>query len=190
MKKKDMISASILAAAETLFQKWGIRKTTMEDIAQEAGKAKSSLYYYFKDKEAVLEAVATAQAERIIRIVREEVEKKKTAREKLLTYVYTSFRETRRAITLYEIARGEMRATPGVLRKVIDKYHALEEEAVEEILRFGKKRKEFRIIGRHDISDTSQAIVTIMRSLIISLFIESDDKKTIDQIIALLSEGL
>jgi AcrR family transcriptional regulator len=190
MKKKDCVSDAILEAAETLFQKWGIKKTTMEDIAREAGKAKSSLYYYFKDKEAVLEAVAMAQADRITRIVREEVAKKETAREKLLAYVYASFCETRRAITLYEIARGEMRATHGVLRKVMDKYYALEKEIVEEILRFGKKRKEFRIIGGHDTSDTSRAIVTIMRSLVISLFIENDDKKTIDQIIVLLSEGL
>ena len=190
MEKRDSISDSILEAAETLFQKWGIRKTTMEDIAREAGKGKSSIYYYFKNKEAVLEAVAMAQADRITRIVREEVEKKKTAREKLLAYVYTSFYETRRAITLYEIARGEMSANRGVVRKVMDKYYALEEEVVEGILRFGKKRKEFRIIGCQNISDTGRAIVTIMRSLVISLFIENDDKKLIDQIIMLLSEGL
>ncbi len=190
MEKKDSISDSILEAAETLFQKWGIKKTTMDDIAREAGKGKSSIYYYFKNKEAVLEAVAMAQAERITRIVREEVAKKETAREKLLTYVYTSFCETRRAITLYEIARGEIRANRGVIRKIMDRYYALEEEVVEGILRFGKKRKEFRIIGYHDISDTARAIVTIMRSLVISLFIENDDKKLIDQIIMLLSEGL
>ncbi len=190
MKKKDSVSDSILAAAETLFQKWGIKKTTMDDIAREAGKGKSSIYYYFENKEAVLEAVAMAQAERITRIVREEVAKKETAREKLLAYVYTSFCETRRAITLYEIARGEMRATGGVLRKVMDKYYALEEGVVAGILRYGNKRKEFRSIGSHNINDTVGAIMTIMRSLTISLFIENNDKKLIDQIIMLLSEGL
>ncbi len=189
MKKKDSISDSIIEAAEMLFQKWGIKKTTMEDIAHQAGKAKSSIYYYFKDKEAVLEAVAMAQAERITRIVREEVEKKETAREKLLAYVYTSFCETRRAITLYEIARGEMRANQGILRKVMDKYYALEADVIKGILRYGNKRKEFRSIGSH-IDDTVGAIMTIMRSLTISLFIENDDKKIIDQIIMLLSEGL
>jgi AcrR family transcriptional regulator len=190
MKKKDSVRDSIVEAAETLFQKWGIKKTTMEDIAREAGKGKSSLYYYFKNKEDVLEAVAMAQADRITRIVREAVAKKETAREKLLTYVYISFCETRRAITLYEIARGEMKATRGVLQKVMDKYYALEAEVVEGILRYGNKRKEFRSIGSHNIGDTVGAIMTIMRSLTISLFIENNDKKLIDQIIMLLSEGL
>ena len=73
---------------------------------------------------------------------------------------------------------------------VICQHNSARSQIVEEILRFGKKRKEFRVIGGHDISETSRAIVTIMRSLVISLFIENDDKKVIDQIIVLLSEGL
>jgi AcrR family transcriptional regulator len=190
MKKKESISDSILEAAEALFQKWGIKKTTMEDIAREAGKGKSSIYYYFKNKEAVLEAVAMAQADRITRIIREEVAKKETAREKLLAYVYTSFCETRRAITLYEIARNETRSNRVVLQKVLNRYYPLEAKVVEGILRYGNKRKEFKSIGRHSINDTVGAIMTIMRSLTISLFIENNDKKLIDQIIMLLSEGL
>ena len=36
-KKDDIVRAEILKAAERVFQKWGINKTTMEDIAREAG---------------------------------------------------------------------------------------------------------------------------------------------------------
>jgi AcrR family transcriptional regulator len=190
IKKDEIMRREILRAAETLFQKWGIRKTTMEDIAREAGKGKSSLYYYFKNKEAVLEAVAMLQADRITRIIQEEIGQKETAKAKLLTYVYTSFRETRRAITLYEIARGEIKANSKLIQKVMDKYYALEEKVVEEILRFGNERKEFRSIRTHDIKATVRAIVTIMRSLTIDLFIANEDKKLIDLIIEFLSEGL
>ena len=54
MHKDDIIRADILRAAEALFQKWGLKKTTMEDIAKEAGKGKSTLYYYFKSKAEIL----------------------------------------------------------------------------------------------------------------------------------------
>ena len=64
MRKNNLVKAAILQAAERLFQKWGINKTTMEDIAHEARKGKSTLYYYFKSKEDVLEAVAVAQGTR------------------------------------------------------------------------------------------------------------------------------
>ncbi|MBN2530199.1 MAG: TetR/AcrR family transcriptional regulator [Deltaproteobacteria bacterium] len=40
----------ILDAAGLLFQKWGYRKTSMEDVAREAGVAKGTLYLYFKTK--------------------------------------------------------------------------------------------------------------------------------------------
>jgi AcrR family transcriptional regulator len=189
-EKKDRNREAFVKAAEALFQKWGIHKTTLEDIAREAGKGKSSIYYYFPNKEAVIEAVIMAQGERITRLVCEESEKKKSAREKLLAVVSTSFRETRRATTLYTIAKGEIRADRKLIDGVMETYGALQEEIVEGILRFGIARKEFRSIGEHNVKTASRAVVTVMRSLIISLFIENDDMELIDQIIMLLTEGL
>lgn len=190
MEKEDQVRDSILSAAEKLFRKWGINKTTMDDIAGEAGKGKSSIYYYYKNKDAVLEAVAVRQADRITDIVREATEKKETAKEKLLTYVYTMFYETRRAVTLYEIAKGEMRANRDLIQKVMDRFYASQSAIVEGIILLGNERKEFKCIGSHDVKDTVRAVVAVMRSLIMDLCIEQDDKKLIDLIIDLLSEGL
>ncbi|MDE5667258.1 MAG: TetR/AcrR family transcriptional regulator, partial [Clostridia bacterium] len=44
---------NILDAADKLFCKNGVYKTTMDQIAQEAGYSKPTLYGYFKDKEEV-----------------------------------------------------------------------------------------------------------------------------------------
>lgn len=190
MDKEDQIRESILSAAETLFQRWGIHKTTMEDIAREAGKGKSSIYYYFPNKEAVIETVVMAQGERITRLVRDEVARRSTAREKLLAMVSTSFRATRGAVTLYAIARGEVRADRKLIDGVMEKYGARQEEIVAEILRFGIARREFKSLGGADVPSTARAVVAVMRSLIVSLFIESDDFELIDRIIQLLAEGL
>ena len=43
----------IVKAAQHVFARYGFRKTTMEEIASEAHRAKSSLYYYFKSKDEV-----------------------------------------------------------------------------------------------------------------------------------------
>lgn len=48
---------SILDAAEGLVLKYGLRGTSMEAIAREAGIAKPTLYAYFPDKDAVFAAV-------------------------------------------------------------------------------------------------------------------------------------
>ena len=49
--------AKIIAAGQFLFLRNGLRGTTMEAIAREAGVAKPTLYAYFPDKEAVFAAV-------------------------------------------------------------------------------------------------------------------------------------
>jgi AcrR family transcriptional regulator len=65
MKEKDpsLVKAKrepadrILAAAETLFFKLGIRKTTIGDICRTASISRMTFYHYFPDKSHVAEAV-------------------------------------------------------------------------------------------------------------------------------------
>lgn len=44
----------IADAAARCFQRWGVHRTRMEDIAQEAGIARPALYRYYAGKEALL----------------------------------------------------------------------------------------------------------------------------------------
>ena len=50
----------MLAAAGFLFVRYGLKGTSMEAIAAEAGIAKATLYGYFADKDAVFSAVLDA----------------------------------------------------------------------------------------------------------------------------------
>lgn len=50
----------ILAAASTLFGRNGFQRTSMADIAREAGIARATLYLRFSEKRAVFEALAAA----------------------------------------------------------------------------------------------------------------------------------
>lgn len=58
-----------LDAAQHLFLRDGIRATTMEAIAKEAGIAKQTLYSQFPDKPAVLEAVIETIVDTLCRAV-------------------------------------------------------------------------------------------------------------------------
>ena len=57
MKSTTTKSETILEAAQRLFLKHGLRGTSMEAIAREAGIAKPTLYAYFADKNAVFLAL-------------------------------------------------------------------------------------------------------------------------------------
>lgn len=48
----------ILAAARSLFLRYGVRRTSMDDVAREAGIAKGTVYLYFSSKDALFAALA------------------------------------------------------------------------------------------------------------------------------------
>ena len=55
----------ILAAAEELFRNQGYANTTVEAIIQQVGVAKGTFYYYFKSKEAILDALVHSMVDQL-----------------------------------------------------------------------------------------------------------------------------
>ena len=53
----DEARQQILAAAERVIQRYGISKTTMDDIGREAGVSRPTVYRYFGDREALVAAL-------------------------------------------------------------------------------------------------------------------------------------
>ena len=58
--------AGILSGAATCVARYGIRKTTMGDIAREGGVAKATLYNHFRTKDDVLGALLTHEIEQLL----------------------------------------------------------------------------------------------------------------------------
>ncbi|MBO6658219.1 MAG: TetR/AcrR family transcriptional regulator [Pseudomonadales bacterium] len=63
MSSTDEKRRTILNAATTQFSQYGFRKTSMEDIAREAGISRPSLYSYFENKEDVFRGVSQQLSE-------------------------------------------------------------------------------------------------------------------------------
>jgi AcrR family transcriptional regulator len=53
----DEARSQILAAAERVIQRYGVSKTTMDDIGKEAGVSRPTVYRYFTDRDALLAAL-------------------------------------------------------------------------------------------------------------------------------------
>lgn len=54
----------ILAKATDLFMRYGIRSITMDDIAAQLGISKKTIYQFFTDKDAMVDAVVTEEVHR------------------------------------------------------------------------------------------------------------------------------
>ncbi len=59
----------IVAVASRLFAERGVGATTMSEIARRSGLRQSSVYYYFRDKEAILEEIVAG----VNRVVLDEI---------------------------------------------------------------------------------------------------------------------
>jgi AcrR family transcriptional regulator len=92
MVNEEMVKAEILSVAGGLIQQFGIQKVTMQDIAKAAGKGKSTLYYYFKSKEEILDAVLDKEMKDFYLQFETAMEKESTFEEKLRTYIITKIK--------------------------------------------------------------------------------------------------
>jgi AcrR family transcriptional regulator len=57
----------LIEAAERCFERHGIRKTTMDDVAREAGISRPSLYRYFSDREELLLTVTAERSRALVK---------------------------------------------------------------------------------------------------------------------------
>lgn len=84
--KDDPMQQQILQAAQQLFQKHGYQKVTMDDVAKAIGKGRSSLYYYYKNKDEVFDAVMYAEISDIIAEITRGVDQAGTVEQKLRAF--------------------------------------------------------------------------------------------------------
>ncbi|SNW17457.1 transcriptional regulator [Mycolicibacterium thermoresistibile] len=75
---------AIIMGAFACFRTYGLRKTTIVDIARKAEVSRSTVYEYFPDKAAIVEACAEAASERFYRNMAKVVNRGEDLEDKLV----------------------------------------------------------------------------------------------------------
>ena len=173
LSKDETIKATIIEAATTAFQKWGLHKTTMEDIAKAAGKGKSTLYYYYTSKEKIFYTVMNQAIGRIIDISRFKMTEEKTASGKLKAYIVTLTEEVGKIASLYEIVRGEIREKPMLINQLRCEFDTQEIDLLRAIIASGVRSGEFKKYAEAEISAVAYVITCATRGLLKDLYIDN-----------------
>jgi AcrR family transcriptional regulator len=63
----------ILDAAQNLFLRYGVKRTSLDDVVREAGIAKGTLYLYFASKDALFAAIAERLCAEVLRKAEEAI---------------------------------------------------------------------------------------------------------------------
>jgi AcrR family transcriptional regulator len=150
MNKDEIIKSEILSQAQKLFQQYGLKKTTMDEIAVACGKAKSTLYHYFKNKEEVFDAVIREEIVSLRKHVKDKVEGHKRMIDKVMVYAVEFYREVINRANLYRIIRQE-RPTGTTARKYFIKMMEFEQSYIIRILEDGYDAGEYKNVKREDI---------------------------------------
>jgi AcrR family transcriptional regulator len=188
---QDTVRNSILRSARDLFAKFGYRKTTMEDIAQALRKGKSSLYYYFKNKEEIFQAVIDLEAEILEQRLREVVASEYTPRQKFNDYVIVRM-ETLRELKNYQKAmRDETYGDYHFLDDVRERSEKAEQDMLREIMEEGVTKGEFDI---KNLRLAAIGVSTALRGLELPLFRGIDNfdefRLQLDNILSIMFYGI
>ena len=168
MEKKSGIHSKILSTAQEVFTRFGYGKTTMEDIAKEMGKGKSSIYYYFTSKEDIFKAVIEKELQVMKTRVLDAVSEHEDPREKLKVYVGERMHGLKSLPNLYNVLRAEFTLQPDFVGEIRQQTEKEEIAIVTGILDKGVEDGTFNL---EDTMLTSIAIVTALKGMEIPLLI-------------------
>ena len=113
VKNADERKNEILDAAERLFGTKGFDSTSTNDILNEIGIARGTLYYHFKSKEEILDSIIERLTRQLANRAREFAEKKSVPVSKRL------------ALVLLRLNAGSSNFTPKILEQVHKPQNAL-----------------------------------------------------------------
>lgn len=192
LAKTDEIRDRIIEVAQKVFSRFGFDKTTMELIAKDAGKGKSTLYYYFKNKEEIYAAVIEKEGNfiqnELFKIINSSGDTKTIFR----NYSLKRFELTKIVINYFSVVKEEYLKHYQVIQKYRRKHDEFEMMAIKQILLKGISNNELNL-EENQVDDVAFGIASAIKGLEIPLFIESQNntvERKINILLDLFFNGL
>ncbi len=190
MANKLKVKELIIEVARDVFSRYGYKKTTMDDIAMGSRKGKSSIYYYFKSKEEIYEAVVDTESNLLFDNILSQTRKPVAAHEKFRLYVFTRLNKIRELNNFYDVMKNDSIHQLDFIVDLRHKYHVREISILQNILIEGVKSREFSI---QDPELAAIALVTAIKGLETPLLIKGEKRnleKRIDYVVRILFYGI
>ena len=183
-----MKETQIIESTRILFNKYGYKRVSMDEIAKTAGVTKKTVYSYFNNKEELLKYFINEELKNMKKIV-EEIEKEDIPFFEKIHKGICSLLKYRRDRNFIQIINEELEAfkSPIILEnlRLIDK---MVQNYIKEKLIYAKDQG---FIDVDDIEITSFLIYKMYIALIIEWGDEKfDDTKLADNIIKIIKNGL
>jgi AcrR family transcriptional regulator len=177
--KEDDIQEQLINAAKQLFQLHGFRRVTIDDIAKAIGKARSSLYYYYKTKEEILDAVIAAEIRELMTAISGAVSQTQTTEEKMEAFFLTKLQvilEKRGFFNALDegLDTGELSGLQKTKFVIQQQIWQPEEALLRRIITDGIMNGELTKLGNQDQDDLIFVLLSSLRGIKREMVIRND----------------
>ena len=135
----------ILQAAQHRFALYGYTKATMDEIAEDIGMAKASLYYYFPTKETIFRSVVQHEQAEFLSHIQTVIEDKFLASQKFLEYIRLRVKLTEQLNNLSPMHQQGWNEVRPIFKDIFADFIQQELRRITQILQEGKKNNEFQL---------------------------------------------
>ena len=181
---------SILDTAKKMFARYGLRKTSMDEIAHMAMVAKATIYNYFGSKDKVYMEVLRQEASEIVEKISSSVAKESLPTDKLVAFARAKFRYMRKAMNLLNLDREGVEKLLPTAKDIRNKLFDQEVNIISSILKEGVQKGTFHI---NDILLAAKAIAHALRGFELNWLIQESEERIdhyLDELMNLLFYGL
>ncbi|HNQ82694.1 MAG TPA: TetR/AcrR family transcriptional regulator [Bacteroidales bacterium] len=187
---KDQTRDKILAVAAKMFGKYGFQKTTVDEIARTAHKAKGSVYYYYKSKEDLFLAVVMQEIQFLKTGLTRVIVDSQDATGMICNYLMNRMMLMKDAVNYHESLKADFVADFSFLNDCREDFTRFEIDLMKAIIDRGIRENRFQI---KDSYATAQVIILAMKAIEIPFYHHhkiSEYEQTIVELVDILVRGL
>ena len=188
---KDEVREQLVQAARQVFVRYGYKKTALDDIAREARKGKSTIYYYFKSKDEIFKAVIDAEAEIRAKTIDDQISIIEDPQLKLKTYIYVRMLSLKKVGNYYEAIKNDLLDNLYFVNSFRNNHFDAEINLVKDLLLEGIEKGVYTI---QNPELTAKTIVTLLQGFEVPLILKnlSDEElqKSVDEMLNILFFGI
>ncbi len=183
MVDKEEYRKKIIISAGQIFSRYGFKKTTMDEIAKALKMGKSSVYYYFKSKEEIFEAVVLYEANILRNELTAAIKSVESPVDKMRKYVFVRMKSFEKLSNYYNAIFDKNLNHFDFIENIRAKYDREELAILRLILYHGARKKVFNI---ENSEYTALAVQTTLKGLEVPLFWQKKELNIEERLNAIL----
>ncbi len=185
----DEQKSRIIDSAKELIAQYGFKKTTMDEIAGRARMGKSTMYYYFKNKEDIFAEIVRLHSEEFRRELNETIQKAYSPQDKIMQYVRTRMLHLKQLSNYYKTLTNEYLDHYLFIEQVRGDFYNFENQTLSGIINEGIQKN---IFTPCEVDVVVRMIAIAIKGLEYPLFVqkEQDLERDSQQMMEIIFKGI